>query len=132
MAGCFHENDMHANVHGNGPVTKTEGLTGVPREQWEFKMRNSTPVWVVALMLTATAAQAADQTPPAPAPQNTPASQNNDDNQMVCHRETLTGSLLPGPRICKSAKVWREQRERSKDYINDQTTRNLQMNPKGG
>ena len=57
---------------------------------------------------------------------------SSDDNQMVCRREKLTGTLLPGPKVCKPMKIWREQQQQSKDYLNGLTTRDLTHSPPGG
>jgi len=51
---------------------------------------------------------------------------------MVCQREKLTGTLLPGPRVCKPLKIWKQQQQDSKDVVNGITRGNLQMNPPGG
>jgi hypothetical protein len=88
---------------------------------------------VAAFVLAPCAAVAADQTSgnsSAPVT-NSATTTATDDNQMVCHREKLTGTLLPGPQVCKSLKVWRQQQEESKEYMNGVTIRNDQMNPPG-
>jgi len=66
---------------------------------------------------------------------NTAASPDNGQKQqdeMICKRVTLTGTLLPGPKICKSRKIWEQQQQDSKDLLNNATTRALQGNPPGG
>jgi hypothetical protein len=91
---------------------------------------------MVASMLAPCVAFAAD---PAPAADKSPkvdgasaTDASSDDNQIVCRREKLTGTLLPGPRVCKPYKLWRQQQQDSQDLLNNQTMGNLHTNPKGG
>ncbi|HEY0222900.1 MAG TPA: hypothetical protein VGC38_00120 [Pseudolabrys sp.] len=73
---------------------------------------------------------------PAPAPVQAAAAPadaaaNSGDDKQVCRREHITGSLFNGPTICKSAKDWAVQHQDSTDYVNKQTSIDLQMNPPG-
>lgn len=75
----------------------------------------------------------ADETAPATTDQAKPAAPAKDDGEeMICHREKLTGSNLPGPKICKSKKVWEQQRQNSQDMLNQQTQKALLNQPPGG
>lgn len=99
-------------------------------------MRNFLIVLAVTTAGLAPCAAFAGDTPATPPAattnSNTATNTASDGDQMVCHREKLIGTLLPGPRICKSLKVWQQQQRDSQDFINNETTGNLQMNPKGG
>ena len=96
---------------------------------------------VVALALagvfvtsSAALADGASQASDVPKTQAPPAASDNssNDNEMICRREHITGSLLPGPKICKSRKIWEQQQQDSKDWLNNATQRTLESNPKGG
>ncbi len=70
------------------------------------------------LNLVAIAPAVAMQTSAAP----TDATATTDDNRLVCRRESVTGSLVGGRRVCRTAAQWREQarqaREQGQNAIN--------------
>jgi hypothetical protein len=37
--------------------------------------------------------------------------------KVVCRRTENTGSLLPGPKVCKTASEWAQIRRDSRDYV---------------
>lgn len=77
--------------------------------------------------------RAEDQTPnPPPTASTTADKPQNPDDELICRRAQLTGSLLPGPKICKTRKIWREEQQNAKDLLNNATTRSLQASPPGG
>lgn len=95
-------------------------------------------VAVPAALLVIGAASAGETTktpepgpPPPAASDNANASTQNGD-EMICTRAHLTGTLLPGPRICKSRKIWEQQHRNAEDTVDDQTRRALQFRPPGG
>jgi hypothetical protein len=51
-----------------------------------------------------------------------PTTATPDDNRLVCRREAMTGSLVGGRRVCRTAAQWREQariaREQGQNAIN--------------
>ena len=73
---------------------------------------------------TASASKPADGT--ATSAGTTANSAPDGQDEMVCRRVTLTGTLLPGPRVCKSRKVWEQQQQNSKDLLDDATHKGLQ------
>ena len=89
---------------------------------------------VTASVLAPCAAIADDATPSSSTTTTnvTATDPSSDENRMVCQREKLTGTLLPGPRVCKPLKIWKQQQQDSKDVVNGITRGNLQMNPPGG
>jgi hypothetical protein len=62
----------------------------------------------------------------------TPATDTGNQDEVICHREKLTGSMLPGPRVCKPRKLWDAQHENSEDLVNGTTMKQLQFSPPGG
>ena len=86
-----------------------------------------------ALIVASATVSFAEKPDPDAKPAAAPSAKDAQDPQdeMICRRATLTGTLLPGPRICKSRKVWEQQQQDSKDLINKTTTRGLQAGTPG-
>jgi len=81
-----------------------------------------------AFIVASTAVSFAEKPNPDAKPAAAPSAKDAQEqpDEMICRRATLTGTLLPGPRICKSRKVWEQQQQDSKDLLNKATTRGLQ------
>lgn len=68
--------------------------------------------------------------PAAAATTNAPA--QPDPDEMICTRNKLTGSNLPGPRICKPRKIWQKEHQDAQDHLNQQQRNGLLGQPAGG
>lgn len=90
-------------------------------------MTNTTAGTALVCMLAFSGVAFAEDQPAQPAaqPAAAPAPQNDED-QMICRREKLTGSNLPGPKICKARKIWEQQQRDSQDFLSKTTIQNLQ------
>jgi hypothetical protein len=95
--------------------------------------------FVIAVLAAAGASAAGPLPPPGsavqarPAPSATAASPQprNPEDKLVCRRMEETGSLLPGPRVCKTAWEWARIRQDSRDYVEGTQHNGDQRNPKG-
>lgn len=76
----------------------------------------------LALLALAPAAQAADVPAPAPAAKPTEA----DGDKMVCRRETVIGSNIPGKRVCKPKSQILAEQAAARDAAREMST------PQGG
>ena len=65
---------------------------------------------LAGLFLAPSAPAMAD--PPAP-PAPTPAK----PERMICKREVVVGSRLPGPRVCRTAADWKQETRDSQDMV---------------
>ncbi len=86
-------------------------------------MKCSIIVGVALLMSLPANAYAQTSTDPAtagvaaPPPATTPdTSGQNDDNQVICHEERVTGTLFPS-RICHTKHQWNVMRQRSQEML---------------
>ena len=41
------------------------------------------------------------------------------DDKVVCRRTETTGSNIPGPRVCATAREWRQRARDDQDFTND-------------
>ncbi len=107
-----------------------------PEPEDYVKKRFAIAVPVALLFMAAAAAgeptKPADTGAPPPASSGNASSTSQNQDEMICTRAHLTGTLLPGPRICKSRKIWEQQQRNAKDTVDDQTRRALQFRPPGG
>jgi hypothetical protein len=91
----------------------------------------ATAVIALCIMSGASFGEDASKNTPAPSGNSANTSQDNQD-EMICRRVKLTGTLLPGPRVCKSRKIWEQEQQNSKDVLDDATRHGLQSGSPNG
>lgn len=88
-------------------------------------------VLVVLAALGPWPANAAD-TPPASQQTANPDKPQDAGDEVICRRITLTGTLLPGKKICKTRREWEQQRQTAKDLLDNATSKGTQTGVPGG
>jgi hypothetical protein len=73
----------------------------------------------IIAMLAAGSTASGPLPPPNSAVQTQPAAATaqNSGDRIVCRRTENTGSLLPGPKVCKTAADWAQIRQDSRAYV---------------
>lgn len=77
--------------------------------------------------------QTTQPAPPAqPAPAMTPAAAKDPMDEMVCRKETLTGSRLGGKRVCLTRREWDQITRDSQDALRKTQDKSGAKNPSSG
>ncbi|MEJ5975781.1 hypothetical protein WG901_03995 [Novosphingobium sp. PS1R-30] len=79
------------------------------------------------LLLTAVPAFAAE---PGPTPSATPGAPEAVDDKLICRRQVVVGSRLPGPKVCRTRAQWDGNNRDDQDAI--RRVQDLRRSPDGG
>ena len=65
-------------------------------------------------------------------PDTTSTPQPDANSRVICKEVEVTGSLLPGPRICHTKAEWDDMTRKARDATNENQMRGMQGGAPGG